>query len=164
MPTLRPAPLASKSDSNSLRIRWSACPVLTVTGRLVSMKMRYNQALAVALIAALLAWFDIVGFAQCVGFLWPYVGRAAFKTALQFRFRFKSASLAARAGLPRIGLAPYEFVGGDSVGLVFYPGTARRGSDHDAHVLNLIFTQVRSSRRPRTPRSAGAWRRRPRPL
>ena len=88
--------------------------VLTVTG-LVSIKMRYNQALAVALIAALLAWFDIVGFAQCVGFLWPYVGRAAFKTALQFRFRFKSASRAARAGLPRIGFAPYEFVGGDSV-------------------------------------------------
>ena len=126
--------------------------------------MRYSQALASAVIAALLVRFDVVGFAQCVGFLWPYVGRAAFKTALQFRFRFKSASLAARAGLPRIGFAPYEFVGGDSVGLVFYPGPARRGSDHEAYVLNLIFTQVRSSRRPRTPRSAGAWRRRPRPL
>ena len=59
------------------------------------------------------------------------------------------------------GFAPYEFVGGDSVGLVFYPGTARRGSDHEAYVLNLIFTQVRSSRRPRTPRSAGASPRKP---
>ena len=86
--------------------------------------MRHNHAVAGALVAALLAWFDIVGCAQCVAYCWPYFGLKSFLIAGIIRSKFKSATPAARAGLPRIGFAPYEFVGGDSVGLVFYPGAA----------------------------------------
>ena len=79
-----------------------------------------NQAIAGALVAALLA-FDIVGFMRCVAYLWPSLGPLGLVLTLPLRFKFKNASPAARAGLPRISFAPYEFVGGDSVGLVFYP-------------------------------------------
>jgi hypothetical protein len=82
-----------------------------------------NQAIAGALVAALLA-FDIVGFMRCVAYLWPSLGPLGLVLTLPLRFKFKNASPAARAGLPRISFAPYEFVGGDSVGLVFYPGAA----------------------------------------
>ena len=150
----QPVALAADNRSGTRRDRRAVDPV----------SMRHNQAIAGALVAALLACLDIVGCAQCVAYCWPYFGLKSFLIAAMIRSKFKNATPAARAGLPRIGFAPYEFVGGDSVGLVFYPGPARRGSDHEAYVLNLIFTQVRSSRRPRTPRSAGAWRRRPRPL
>ena len=86
--------------------------------------MRHNQAVAVAAVAVLLGWFDIVGFARFVGFVWPYFGPPALLFAVALRPKFRNASPAARAGLPRVGFAPYEFVGGDSVGLVFYPGAA----------------------------------------
>ena len=86
--------------------------------------MRHNQAIAAALVAALLSYFDIVGFARCVAYLWPSLGPTGLVLTLPLRFKFKNASPAARAGLPRISFAPYEFVGGDSVGLVFYPGAA----------------------------------------
>ena len=86
--------------------------------------MRQNQAVAGAVVAALLAYFDVVGFARCVAYLWPSLGPTGLVLPLPLRFKFKNASPAARAGLPRISFAPYEFVGGDSVGLVFYPGAA----------------------------------------
>ena len=89
-----------------------------------AIKMRHNHAVAGAVVAALLAYFDIVGCAQCVAYCWPYFGLKSFLIAGIIRSKFKSATPAARAGLPRIGFAPYEFVGGDSVGLVFYPGAA----------------------------------------
>ena len=88
--------------------------------------MRHNNAIAGALVAALLAWFDIVGCAQCVAYCWPYFGLKSFLIAGIIRSKFKSATPAARAGLPapRYGWSPYEFIGGDEVGLVFYPGAA----------------------------------------
>ena len=36
--------------------------------------MRRNQAIAGAIVAALLAWLDIVGFVRCVVYLWPSLG------------------------------------------------------------------------------------------
>ena len=85
-----------------------------------------HQAVAGAVVAALLAWLDIVGCAQCVAFLWPYFGLQSFLIPGIIRSKFKSATPAARAGLPalRYGWSPYEFIGGDDVGLVFYPGAA----------------------------------------
>ena len=78
-----------------------------------------NQAITGAVVVAVLAYFDIVGFARCVAYLWPSLGPTGLVLTLPLRFKFKNASPAARAGLPRISFAPYEFVGGDSVGLVF---------------------------------------------
>ena len=88
--------------------------------------MRHNHAIAGALVAALLAYFDIVSCAQCVAYLWPYFGLQSFLIAGIIRSKFKSATPAARAGLPalRYGWSPYQFIGGDEVGLVFYPGAA----------------------------------------
>ena len=85
-----------------------------------------HQAVAGAVVAALLAWLDIVGCAQCVAFLWPYFGLQSFLIPGIIRSKFKSAPPAARAGLPalRYGWSPYEFIGGDEVGLIFYPGAA----------------------------------------
>ncbi len=85
-----------------------------------------HQAVAGAAVAALLAWFDIVGCAQCVVYCWPYFGLKSFLIAGIIRSKFKSATPAARAGLPalRYGWSPYEFIGGNDVGLVFYPGAA----------------------------------------
>ena len=105
------AALAAFAVGTSVALK--TAPVDTLKSARIRAKARLREALAqddkvsnpdvIAAVDALLAWFDVVGFAQCVGFLWPDVGGTAFKTALQFRFRFKSASLAARAGLPRIG-------------------------------------------------------------
>ena len=88
--------------------------------------MRHNQAIAGAVVAALLAWFDVVGCAQCVAYCWPYFGLKSVLIAGIIRSKFKSATPAARAGLPapRYGWSPYEFIGGDEVGLIFYPGAA----------------------------------------
>ena len=88
--------------------------------------MRHNHAIAGAVVAALLAWFDVVGCAQCVAYCWPYFGLKSFLIAGIIRSKFKSATPAARAGLPalRYGWSPYEFIGGNDVGLVFYPGAA----------------------------------------
>ena len=85
-----------------------------------------NQAVVGAVVGALLAYLDIVGCAQCVAFLWPYFGLQSFLIPAIIRSKFKSATPAARAGLPapRYGWSPYEFIGGDDVGLVFYPGAA----------------------------------------
>ena len=85
-----------------------------------------HQAVAGALAAALLAFIDIVGCVQCVAYLWPYFGLQSLLIPGIIRSKFKSATPAARAGLPalRCGWSPYEFIGGDEVGLVFYPGAA----------------------------------------
>ena len=85
-----------------------------------------HQAVAGAVVAALLAWLDIVGCAQCVAFLWPYFGLQSFLIPGLIRTKYKSATPAARVGLPalRYGWSPYEFIGGDEVGLIFYPGAA----------------------------------------
>jgi len=106
--------LAADNRSGTRRDRRAVDPV----------SMRHNQAIAGALVAALLACLDIVGCAQCVAYCWPYFGLKSFLIAAMIRSKFKNATPAARAGLPRIGFAPYEFVGGDSVGLIFYPGAA----------------------------------------
>jgi hypothetical protein len=97
-----------------------------VKAKTATTTMRHNQAVAGAVVAALLAWFDIVGCAQCVAYCWPYFGLKSFLIAGIIRSKFKSATPAARAGLPalRYGWSPYEFIGGDEVGLVFYPGAA----------------------------------------
>ena len=88
--------------------------------------MRHNQAVAGAVVAALLAWFDVVGCAQCVAYCWPYFGLKSFLIAAMIRSKYKNASPTARANLPapRYGSKPYEFIGGDEVGLIFYPGAA----------------------------------------
>ncbi len=88
--------------------------------------MRHNQAVAGAVVAALLAYLDVIGFARCVSYLWPYFGLQSFLIPGLIRSKYKSATPAARAGLPalRYGWSPYEFIGGDEVGLVFYPGAA----------------------------------------
>jgi hypothetical protein len=85
-----------------------------------------HQAVAGAVVAALLAWFDIVGCAQCVAYLWPYFGLQSFLIPGLIRTKYKSATPAARVGLPalRYGWSPYEFIGGEEVGLIFYPGAA----------------------------------------
>ena len=83
--------------------------------------MRHNHAIAGALVAALLAYFDLVGCAQCVAYCWPYFGLKSFLIAGLIRSKYKSATPAARVGLPalRYGWSPYEFIGGDEVGLIF---------------------------------------------
>ena len=88
--------------------------------------MRHNHAIAGALVAALLAYFDVVACGQCIVYLWPYFGLKSFLIAGSIRSKYKSATPAARAGLPalRYGWSPYEFIGGSDVGLVFYPGAA----------------------------------------
>ena len=85
-----------------------------------------NQAVVGALVAALLAYLDVVACGQCIVYLWPYFGLQSFLIPAIIRSKFKSATPAARAGLPapRYGWSPYEFIGGDDVGLVFYPGAA----------------------------------------
>ena len=98
--------------------------VIAATVAVDPVSMRHNQAVAGAVIAALLAYIDIVSCAQCVAYCWPYFGLKSFLIAGMIRSKYKNAPPAARAGLPRISFAPYEFVGGDSVGLVFYPGAA----------------------------------------
>ena len=108
--------LAEFNRSDTRRDRRAVDPV----------SMRHNQAIAGAVVVALLAYFDIVGFARCVAYLWPSLGPTGLVLTLPLRFKFKNASPAARAGLPRISFAPYEFVGGDSVGLVL-PWCGRRG-------------------------------------
>ena len=95
-----------------------------VKAKTATTTMRHNQAVAGAVVAALLAWFDIVGCAQCVVYCWPHFGLKSFLIAGLIRSKYKSATPAARAGLPalRYGWSPYEFIGGSDVGLVFYPG------------------------------------------
>ena len=117
-----------------------------VKAKTATTTMRHNHAVAGALVAALLAYFDIVGCAQCVAYCWPYFGLKSFLIAGIIRSKFKSATPAARAGLPRIGFAPYEFVGGDSVGLVFYPGAP---SSHMSTSTPSMRPVPRSHRRGR---------------
>ena len=131
-------------------------------------KMRHNHAIAGALVAALLAYFDVVACGQCIVYLWPYFGLKSFLIAGSIRSKYKSATPAARAGLPalRYGWSPYEFIGGDDLGLVFYPGAPPSLISINAidATLFLVHTQARPSRLPHTPHSAGALRRRPRLL
>ena len=49
-----------------------------------------NQAVAGAVVAALLAWFDIVGCAQCVAYCWPYFGLKSFLIAGIIRSKYKN--------------------------------------------------------------------------
>ena len=91
------------------------------------MIMRHKPAIAAAAVAFLLGWFDIVGYVRYVAFFWPYLGPPVLLYGPFFvRPLFKNVSPAARAGLPasRYGNAPYEFLGGNDIGLVFYPGAA----------------------------------------
>ncbi len=147
--------LAEFNRSDTRRDRRAVDPV----------SMRHNQAVAGAVIAALLAFLDIVGCAQCVAYCWPYFGLKSFLIAGIIRSKFKSATPAARAGLPapRYGWSPYEFIGGDEVGLVFYPGAPPSHMPTFTPSMRTFSssTQARLSRRPRTPRSAGASPRKP---
>ena len=69
--------------------------------RLVSIAKMRHQAVVGAVIAAVLAYIDIVG-CVCVAYLWPYLGLKSFLIAGSTRSKYKSATPAARAGLPAL--------------------------------------------------------------